>query len=214
MKEISSDIIQSLKNRLEDHPVYNAVKNLEDLKIFMEHHVFSVWDYMSLIKFLQSVIAPTGCPWVPQGDANVKRFINELVMGEESDESNIHGEFSSHYELYLVAMREICADTSRCETFVNNVVEQGINSALVYSDIPEPSRFFTTQTFKSINRNKPHEVAASLALGREHIIPIMFSCLLKKNECHPRRSSNFFIIIWKGTLNWTATLMALCHSDL
>lgn len=180
MKEISSDIIQSFKERLEDHPVYEAVKTLEDLRCFMQHHVYSVWDYMSLIKYLQSVIAPTQYPWTPKGDASVRRFVNELVMEEESDESVIHGEFSSHYELYLVAMKEIGADTIQPEKFVNTVVSEGIDTALKSQYIPEPSRKFTSHTFKDIGNNKPHEVAASLALGREHIIPCMFSSLLSK----------------------------------
>ena len=180
MKEISSDILLSFKERLEDHPVYDAVQNIDDLRIFMQHHVYSVWDYMSLIKYLQSVIAPTQYPWIPSGDASVRRFVNELVMEEESDESNIHGQFSSHFELYLEAMNEIGADTSQAKLFVNEVINSGVNSALQGKYIPEASRLFTTQTFKSINRNKAHEVAASLALGREHIIPCMFGALLKK----------------------------------
>ena len=182
MKEISSDILQSFKARLEDHPVYEAVKSLEDLRCFMQHHVYSVWDYMSLIKYLQSVIAPTQFPWVPKGDASVRRFVNELVMEEESDESIVHGEFSSHYELYLVAMREIGANTSLSENFVATVISKGIEEALSSNFIPEPSRKFTRHTFSDINNNKAHEVAASLALGREHIIPCMFSSLLSKMD--------------------------------
>jgi len=180
MKEISSDILLSFKNRLEEHPVYNAVQTLDDLRVFMQHHVYSVWDYMSLIKYLQSVIAPTRYPWVPSGDASVRRFVNELVMEEESDESNIHGEFSSHFELYLEAMNEIGADTSKAKAFITDVIKFGIDEALSGSNILEASRNFTTQTFKSIQRNKAHEVAASLALGREHIIPCMFGALLQK----------------------------------
>ena len=180
MNEISSDILDSFKARLEDHPVYSSVQTLDDLRTFMEHHVFSVWDYMSLIKYLQSVIAPTQYPWVPQGDASVRRFVNELVMEEESDESNVHGEFSSHFELYIKAMEEIGADTSKIKKFVHDVIENGIEYSLENSTIPAPSKFFTENTFKSIERNNAHEVAASLALGREHIIPLMFSALLEK----------------------------------
>ena len=180
MKEISSDILQSFKERLENHPVYKAVQTIEDLRCFMKHHVYSVWDYMSLIKYLQAVIAPTQFPWVPKGDASVRRFVNELVMEEESDESVVHGEYSSHYELYLVAMKEIGADTSDAEKFVHSVINQGIDRALETSYIPEPSKKFTTATFASLKSNKAHEVAASLALGREHIIPCMFRSLLNR----------------------------------
>ena len=79
-REITSDIIKSFKERLEQHPVYEAVATIEDLQCFMQHHVYSVWDFMSLIKYLQSIIAPTEYPWTPRGDADVRRFINELVL--------------------------------------------------------------------------------------------------------------------------------------
>lgn len=180
MNSISHDILDSFKSRLNEHSVYDAVKTLEDLKIFMEHHVFSVWDYMSLIKYLQHEIAPTSYPWVPKGDGSVRRFVNELVMEEESDESCIHGEFVSHFELYLKAMEEIGADTSRATNFVNSVIENGLDFALANCDIPVSSVNFMEHTFNLIKANRPHEVAASLALGREHIIPLMFKSLLNK----------------------------------
>lgn len=178
--EITSEIIATFKGRLENHPVYEAVANIEDLRCFMEHHVYSVWDFMSLIKYLQSIIAPTAWPWVPRGDAMVRRFINELVLEEESDETNVPGEFSSHFELYRNAMAEIGADTRPSLRFIQAVTEQGIEPALASSDVPWPSRRFTSRTFEFIGEDKPHAVAAALALGREHIIPGMFRSILQR----------------------------------
>lgn len=179
-KQITSETIASFKNALEDHPIYDAVSTVDDLKCFMEHHIYSVWDFMSLIKYLQSVVAPDSYPWLPQGDGSVRRFINELVLEEESDETNIAGEYSSHFELYRKAMGEIGADISPSTAFLNMVREQGINEALELSCVPQPSRAFTSTTFKFIQNNKPHQVAAALALGREHIIPCMFRSILGK----------------------------------
>jgi hypothetical protein len=178
-KQITPEIIQSFKTRLEDHPVYAAVASIADLQCFMQHHVYSVWDFMSLIKYLQSVIAPTSYPWLPRGDGSVRRFINELVLEEESDETNVAGHFSSHFELYQQAMSEIGADVAPSATFVQTVKEKGIDKALALPAIPEPSRLFTATTFQFIENNKPHQVAAALALGREHIIPCMFRSILK-----------------------------------
>ncbi|MDH5424792.1 MAG: DUF3050 domain-containing protein [Gammaproteobacteria bacterium] len=177
---ITSDIILSFKNRLEDHPVYKAVETVSDLQCFMQHHVYSVWDFMSLIKYLQSEIAPAAAPWSPKGDASVRRFINELVLEEESDSTNIEGEFSSHFELYLRAMTEIGADTSVISGFIQALNNSGIESALSLVEIPQPSRLFTTQTFEFIQAEKSHQVAAALALGREHIIPGMFRSILSR----------------------------------
>lgn len=142
--------------------------------------MYSVWDFMSLIKYLQHQIAPTRFPWTPQGDAEVRRFINELVLEEESDETNISGEYSSHFELYQKAMHEIGADTSTSTQFINTVNTSGVDAALVLRSVPIPSRSFTSTTFDIIHNDKPHQVAAALALGREHIIPCMFRSILKR----------------------------------
>jgi len=177
--EISAEIISSFKNKLETHPVYDAVSTIEDLQCFMEHHIYSVWDFMSLIKYLQTITAPTTYPWIPSGDGSIRRFINELVLEEESDETTIEGQYLSHFELYLKAMDEIGANTSNVLNFIKEVKNQGIGNALEYSYIPKPSKDFTATTFKFIDSGKPHQVAATLALGREHIIPCMFRSILK-----------------------------------
>ena len=177
---ITTEIISSYKKRLEEHPVYNAVKTMKDLQCFMEHHVYSVWDFMSLIKYLQAEIVPTKYPWTPLGDGSVRRFINELVLEEESDQAGTEGEFFSHFELYLRAMDEIGANTAPVTGFVQVVNEQGIEKALATVEIPSPSSSFTSTTFTFIQKNKAHEVAAALALGREHIIPFMFRSILQR----------------------------------
>ena len=179
-QQITAEIISSFNKRLEEHPIYNAVATIKDLQCFMEHHVYSVWDFMSLIKYLQSEITPTKYPWIPQGDGSIRRFINELVLEEESDETNIEGEFSSHFELYLRAMNEIGADTLPISAFIQDINREGIEKALATSNIPSASRAFTSTTFKFIQENKAHQVAAALALGREHIIPGMFRSILKR----------------------------------
>jgi hypothetical protein len=135
---------------------------------------------MSLVKYIQSSIAPTTVPWIPVGDGQVRRFINELVLEEESDETGTPGEYASHLELYLRAMTEVGADTATSVSFMQMVKAKGISVALEQSDIPPPSRIFTESTFNFIRNDKPHEVAAALALGREHIIPAMFRAILRK----------------------------------
>jgi hypothetical protein len=179
-QEISSDIILSFREQLENHPVYEAVATVEDLRCFMEHHVYSVWDFMSLIKYLQAKVAPTKYPWVPQGNGSVRRFINELVLEEESDETTSPGEHSSHFELYHRAMAEIGADVSPSTEFIHVVQAQGIEKALQLPCVPPASRKFTTMTFQFIENDMPHQVAAALALGREHIIPAMFRAIIEK----------------------------------
>lgn len=191
MKEISKSVFTHYMSLLEDHPVYSAIENVRDLRIFMQHHVYSVWDFMSLAKYLQSVVAPAQYPWFPLGDPSIARFVNELVLEEESDDCGTIGGVSSHYELYLEAMSEIGADTSSIKGFVERAYDDGVEWALDDCRMPAPSRKFTKNTFECIKKGKPHEVAASLALGREHIIPSMFKALLSKMNVSVREAPIF-----------------------
>ena len=53
MQSDSQDLARECRARLEQHPIYGALRTLSDLRAFMAHHVYSVWDFMSLIKYLQ-----------------------------------------------------------------------------------------------------------------------------------------------------------------
>ncbi|MFN9952731.1 MAG: DUF3050 domain-containing protein, partial [bacterium] len=93
----------------------------QNLARFMEYHVWAVWDFMSLLKALQKHLTCTAIPWVPVGDAETRFLINEIVVGEESD-VNRHGARTSHFEMYLEAMREVGASTTAITAFIDHVV--------------------------------------------------------------------------------------------
>jgi hypothetical protein len=173
--------IEPISKRLEAHSVFSKLNTLDELRVFMEHHVFAVWDFMSLLKRLQEIYVPHGSPWVPQSDGNVVRFINEIVMEEESDQAyNSDGErYASHFEIYLEAMTEVGASTDSINHFLNEVRTSGLDKALNLSCVPSPSREFMNHTFELIDQGKGHEVAASFSIGRESIVPVMFKRILE-----------------------------------
>jgi len=194
MTELNLEHIRPLQQELDNHPVYGDLHSLDDLRIFMSHHIFSVWDFMSLIKYLQERIAPTRVPWMPEGDPSLRYFINQLVREEES-ETVPDGEggtrYASHYELYLEAMAEVGADANTQGLFLKRVQEEGAMEALESVLVPEPSRRFSETTFCLIQEDKPHLAAAALALGRETVIPRMFGQFLGRMQIEVEQAPAF-----------------------
>ena len=62
-----------------------AITSIADMRLFMEHHVFAVWDFMLLLKTLQQHLAPSGVPWVPPTHPEIAGLVNSLVAEEECD---------------------------------------------------------------------------------------------------------------------------------
>jgi hypothetical protein len=188
--------VKKLRKELATHPVYAAVTDMNDLTIFMQHHIYSVWDFMSLVKYLQNQIAPAQTPWLPFGDAQVQRFINDIVLEEESDEGipleDGTTTYTSHFNLYAQAMEEVKEGSSQLiREFVSTVASDSLDLAKETIQIPSPAKEFMEITFGFINSDKPHVVAAAFALGREHIIPEMFRALLDKMKIS-REQANVF----------------------
>ena len=84
--------MEKLIYELNNHKLFNSSKDLtkDHLKIFMEHHVYVVWDFMSIVKSLQHHICPHTVPWKPSpySKFGLTHLINEIVFNEESDIDN------------------------------------------------------------------------------------------------------------------------------
>jgi len=183
--QIDSRQIETLRRALEEplrrvrsHPVYAAVVTLEDLRAFMEHHVWAVWDFMNLVKAIQQRYTSTVIPWTPRGDATVRRFINEIVLEEESDEHPLDDGFCSHFELYVRSMEEVDARTGEVSRFVDRLdAGADFDQALAQCGCPPVVARFLTTTWDAA-RSSDEELLAAFAFGRETVIPIMFERIL------------------------------------
>lgn len=171
--------IRPQRELLLNHPLYSRVKNIDDLRHFLEVHVYAVWDFMSLLKALQSKLTCTSTPWLPVGNPEVRYLINEIVLAEETDLS-IEGKRKSHYEMYIDAMKACGADIIEIEDFLENVVTtQNIFVSIKQSTLHDSVKAFLDFTFTVIEQGKPHEIAAAFTFGREDLIPSMFTEILR-----------------------------------
>jgi hypothetical protein len=172
--------IEPLRLQLTGHELYKNIRTIDDLRIFMEHHVFAVWDFMSLLKSLQQKLTCTNVPWMPVGNANTRYLINEIVLGEESDVDASENRIS-HFELYRQAMQQAgCTDNSIDNLFDELNGGKSIDEALIIANIPSAAQKFVQHTFDVINTGKTHLQAAVFTFGREDLIPGMFISMVKE----------------------------------
>ena len=140
----------------------------------MEHHIFSVWDFMSLLKALQRQICCLSVPWLPPNNSMAARLINEIVLAEESDEDG-HGVHASHFDLYHRAMTDFGASTTKIDRLLILIREgRSVNDAIQASEAGDPVRQFVGHTFEIIASNDPCRIASAFTFGREDLLPDVF----------------------------------------
>tara|TARA_Y100000780_G_scaffold232596_1_gene269105 strand:+ start:248295 stop:249050 length:756 start_codon:yes stop_codon:yes gene_type:complete len=174
--EFENEVMQKMIP-LERHKLFSKIQSGGDLRSFMERHVYAVFDFMSLAKALQNEFAPCSGVWTMPKSNKMARFINEIILCEESDELP-SGEYMSHFEMYCMAMDEVHADKTSAMSFMKAVNASGVSTALREATMPNSSRNFLKSTFEVLERGKIHEIAAFFCFGREKCIPLMFQSLL------------------------------------
>src|SRR5574343_168233 len=163
--------IEPLRQEIINHKVYTLINEIEDLQIFMQHHIFAVWDFMSLLKSLQNNLTCTQVPWTPKGSAETRYLINEIVVGEECDVDLDGNQIISFIE-------KIQTNFTVKEALSQTTSSQGINH-------------FVNGTFDVINSNKDYLQAAVFTFGREDLIPSMFISIV--NDIYQRIPSSVSI---------------------
>ncbi|MEE2938920.1 MAG: DUF3050 domain-containing protein [Planctomycetota bacterium] len=172
--------LSSLKCALSEHLIYQSVRTPAQLRSFMEHHVVCVLDFMSLVKSLQRDLTSMGPVWLPPANPEVARFINEIVLDEETDEEFPGDGPRSHFEWYVEAMDEVGADTGPIRALCADLAS-GTSpvEALERSTLPAAAREFGAVTFRALEQPL-HVRAAVFFHGREDIIPRMFLPLVRE----------------------------------
>lgn len=181
-------LLEQRKLQLCSHPLFQEITSLKKLQLFMENHVFAVWDFMTLTKRLQQDLTCTRLPWLPPADPQAARLINEIVLGEESDAHPRQGH-CSHFEWYLEAMLEVGASTSAINRFVA-LQHQGVeaSTALHMADVPAGAARFVSDTLHIALNAPTHCVAAAFLHGRERVIPSMFEHILQPDTLIHRQA--------------------------
>ena len=180
LQELKS-AIEPEREKVVGHRIYRTLNTLDDVVVFMQHHVFAVWDFMSLLKSLQRSLTCVEVPWTPEGPTASRRLINEIVLVEESDE--LGAGYISHFELYLRGMAQAGADTKPISAFVDHLRNgRPVTDALTPARAPRGAADFVAATWGIIDGAPIHCQAAAFAFGREDLIPDMFTQVVAINE--------------------------------
>jgi len=185
--------LEPLRHQLLNHDLYKYIETPDDLRTFATHHVFAVWDFMSLAKALQQKLTNVNVPWTPRKNPEYTYLINEIVLSEESD-LNKDGKRQSRFEMYLQSMEDIEASTAEIHQFIEQI-HHGTDVFLVISasDLPTFVKSFLIFTFNTIYNKDLHQVVSAFTFGREKLIPNMFTEVIGRiQESFPNDNiSNF-----------------------
>lgn len=200
----SSEVTQ-LQWEIQHHPAFKNMKSQLHLRIFMEHHVFQVWDFMILLKSIQFGINNIykqgynnfSC-WFPKVPGKFSRLITEICLDEESDEALWD---LSHFEYYLKAMEQ-----SNCEMYhieralqyvrSNTGENQNLENVDFFPSEAVEEHFRYMRNISNITENPEallYKPLASFCVCREGLIPDFFSSIVKEISQKSQISNNYFI---------------------
>lgn len=185
--------LEPLRKKLVHHELYNLIDTADKLRIFLEHHCYAVWDFMCLLKTLQNKLTCTNIPWYAVENIQAARMINEIVIAEETDVLP-GGGYASHFDMYIMAMQQLHADTDICVRFTDLIKEKmHWRNAIEQGQIPEPAKKFVERTLNICENHPIYEVAAYFLFGRENLIPDMFREIVKNISQHENINCSYFL---------------------
>lgn len=171
--------IEPLRRALLDHAIYGRLNSVVAMQHFMEHHVYAVWDFMSLLKSLQQRLSCVNVPWIPVANATQARLVNEIVLAEETDEDG-EGGFASHFELYHRSMQHCGANTEGIDALISQLRSGAdLECAMTAAVMPDSAREFVRCTMSTIASGDPCQIASAFTFGREDLLPDVFQQIVE-----------------------------------
>ena len=105
--------------QLREHGLYSLLESRSAVISFMQLHIYSVWDFMNLLKLLQANLTCLTLPWIPTESPQLARLINEIVLEEESDV--IDGKATSHFLYYHQALTLLDPSIKHVNKFLSDL---------------------------------------------------------------------------------------------
>ncbi|EMR02057.1 DUF3050 domain-containing protein [Cesiribacter andamanensis] len=163
--------LKPMRVRLLAHEIYQQFETLDDIREFMEHHVFAVWDNLSMLKALEASISSTTPSWTPSEEPQTNRIVNEMLVEEESD-SDGNGGYISHFELYRQAMHQAGAKTYLIDRLLVLLQQEDSLQAALDKEVslPQSIKNYLLQNWAISHCGKAHKIAAAYFLGREDLV--------------------------------------------
>ena len=173
-----------------DHSVYSRLTTLPAFQKFMTYQVWCVWDFMCLAKSVQIGIGCYSVPWIPPKNPSLVSLMGEIIRGEESDVGP-GGEEASHFEIFIQAMDECGAESTKIKAFIDHVgAGTEVLSAMRAVDAPPAAQAFVSQTLAFCSSSIAARIGA-FSLGREELVPRMLSTLINRLDPSQKRFKTF-----------------------
>lgn len=149
----------------------------------MNHHIYSIWDFMNLLIALQRTLTCVHLPWKPQENPQLCQLINEIKLEEESD--TLQGHASSHFAFYSQTLIKSHRCESHVKTFIKKLQENHSYQTLIEDpSLPQSVQNYL-KTTHDIIQDSLLTTAAAFTYARENIMSEMLKQLKQKEIKNP-----------------------------
>jgi hypothetical protein len=173
--------------KVEQHPVFTQFETFDDVRMFLEHFVYAVWDFKVLVEAFRNPEDdpnPFPGPEVVLPPAEDKDWIYEMAHFETGGKPS-RAHLRPYHSLFTHSMEVFGANQREIMTLMQLLEEsRDLDSVLERVSIPDESEAHLRTTWNIIQTGELPRIVGALALGRRDIIPAEFPERAK--DLHPR----------------------------